>query len=293
MPSLLTNTNRFKVIPCKRRHTRNRVIVRTVTNEEIPSLTEKTRDEAEEAILSLRRILARQEADLEATKKLITSLQEAKRFDQGDVDISNHSLSAAPFVMGFDYGFVSRSEGAGYSEFKGGLPGSEYGPPANVWKLGWAQFWRNLNAMKGEYKDEPDRDLSPRQRELQAKLESLTLDSKQIWKREQETGIEGPWIVKAPYLLMCWLLDVVFEGQNVFSRFFLLETVARMPYFSYIGMLHLYETLGKNPPLFPPFASLLSHPKKFSITWHKDFGEDLQMSNEFTLRKSSTNFVTC
>jgi ubiquinol oxidase len=36
----------------------------------------------------------------------------------------------------------------------------------------------------------------------------------------------------------------VFEGKYVFSRFFLLETVARMPYFSYITMLHLYETLG-------------------------------------------------
>ena len=30
----------------------------------------------------------------------------------------------------------------------------------------------------------------------------------------------------------------------MFGRFFLLETVARMPYFSYITMLHLYETLG-------------------------------------------------
>jgi hypothetical protein len=28
------------------------------------------------------------------------------------------------------------------------------------------------------------------------------------------------------------------------ARFWFLETVARMPYFSYISMLHLYETLG-------------------------------------------------
>jgi ubiquinol oxidase len=41
------------------------------------------------------------------------------------------------------------------------------------------------------------------------------------------------------------MLDTVFEGpSSVPSRFFLLETVARMPYFSYISMLHLYETLG-------------------------------------------------
>jgi ubiquinol oxidase len=36
----------------------------------------------------------------------------------------------------------------------------------------------------------------------------------------------------------------MFEGRYVPSRFFLLETVARMPYFSYITMLHLYESLG-------------------------------------------------
>jgi hypothetical protein len=28
------------------------------------------------------------------------------------------------------------------------------------------------------------------------------------------------------------------------QRFWFLETVARMPYFSYISMLHLYESLG-------------------------------------------------
>jgi ubiquinol oxidase len=37
---------------------------------------------------------------------------------------------------------------------------------------------------------------------------------------------------------------VVFEGRNAFDRFFLLETVVRMPYFAYITMLHLYKTLG-------------------------------------------------
>jgi ubiquinol oxidase len=38
-------------------------------------------------------------------------------------------------------------------------------------------------------------------------------------------------------------LDKLFDG-NPLSRFYFLETVARMPYFSYITMLHTYETLG-------------------------------------------------
>jgi len=40
------------------------------------------------------------------------------------------------------------------------------------------------------------------------------------------------------------MLDWMFEGKYTPSRFYLLETVARVPYFSYISMLHLYETLG-------------------------------------------------
>lgn len=51
-------------------------------------------------------------------------------------------------------------------------------------------------------------------------------------------------MIKVPYYVLCFLLDVVFEGRFVPGRFFLLETVARMPYFSYISMLHFYETLG-------------------------------------------------
>ena len=42
----------------------------------------------------------------------------------------------------------------------------------------------------------------------------------------------------------CRLIDGIFEDRPPIERFFFLETVARMPYFSYVSMLHLYETLG-------------------------------------------------
>jgi ubiquinol oxidase len=88
-------------------------------------------------------------------------------------------------------------------------------------------------------------ELSSKQVELREKLEQLTLDKDEIWKRENADGpTDAPWVIKVPYLVLCWMLDAVFEGEYVPSRFFLLETVARMPYFSYIGMLHFYETLG-------------------------------------------------
>jgi ubiquinol oxidase len=79
----------------------------------------------------------------------------------------------------------------------------------------------------------------------------LTLNASAIWEREAKhyggsviSSMEGPWIIKLPYLFLCYMLDTIFEGRYVPSRFLLLETVARMPYFSYIGMLHMYETLG-------------------------------------------------
>lgn len=34
------------------------------------------------------------------------------------------------------------------------------------------------------------------------------------------------------------------ETHTKHKQFYMLETVARIPYFSYISMLHLYETLG-------------------------------------------------
>jgi hypothetical protein len=50
-------------------------------------------------------------------------------------------------------------------------------------------------------------------------------------------------LVVATYLALCWFLDAFFENRPI-QRFWFLETVARMPYFSYITMLHLYESLG-------------------------------------------------
>jgi ubiquinol oxidase len=41
-------------------------------------------------------------------------------------------------------------------------------------------------------------------------------------------------------------LDLLYQGRADFARFFVLETVARVPYFAYISVLHLYESLGRH-----------------------------------------------
>ena len=40
-----------------------------------------------------------------------------------------------------------------------------------------------------------------------------------------------------------FIVDVVY-GNRPYARFYVLETIARVPYFSYLSVLHLYETLG-------------------------------------------------
>jgi ubiquinol oxidase len=171
---------------------------------------------------------------------------------EGEVQDKKSFTLASSVLSGFDYGFVSRSQGVRSTLTGGGFAGDgndgsfeSYGPPANIIVLGSQQFIRNLKAMKDEYDDEEEVELTPRQRELREKLEQLTLNSTAIWERELAEGpLNAPFLIKIPYVVLCWFLDVLFEGRYVFSRFFLLETVARMPYFSYITMLHLYESLG-------------------------------------------------
>lgn len=69
-----------------------------------------------------------------------------------------------------------------------------------------------------------------------------------MWKREemriaQGYGVESPFLIKVAYFALCYMLDVLFNNRPL-QRFWFLETVARIPYFSYISLLHLYESLG-------------------------------------------------
>ena len=211
-------------------------------DEPVSTLIDSEHSAAKRALEKLRR---RQKSDLEETERMIDILDGNHNKLQQNPEVHSASLStAASFLSGADYGFISRSEGPPPT-LKGALVTKNYGPPSNFFTLGSQQFMRNWRAILGEYSDEPSITLSSRQMMLQSKLKELTLNSTEIWERENADGpIEAPLIIKAPYLAICFLLDVVFEGSYVPSRFFLLETVARMPYFSYISMLHLYETLG-------------------------------------------------
>ncbi|MEO0350416.1 MAG: alternative oxidase [Cyanobacteria bacterium P01_A01_bin.15] len=50
-------------------------------------------------------------------------------------------------------------------------------------------------------------------------------------------------MIKALVGILVFVINTVYKNRP-FPRFYVLETVARVPYFSYLSVLHLYETLG-------------------------------------------------
>ena len=57
----------------------------------------------------------------------------------------------------------------------------------------------------------------------------------------------APWVLSANRALiggMKGALDAVYGDGREYARFYVLETVARVPYFAYVACLHLQESLG-------------------------------------------------
>ena len=84
--------------------------------------------------------------------------------------------------------------------------------------------------------------------QVQNELRQLKLDNAPVWKREEvrrahPDAPKAPLPIRAAYNTLCWVLDIIYDRRPI-QRFWFLEVVARMPYFSYISMLHLYESLG-------------------------------------------------
>ena len=97
-----------------------------------------------------------------------------------------------------------------------------------------------------EFEDQSLEEEIERQGELLLEyLERMKLSNAKIWEREKRLPkVESPWIIEGPYYLLCEVLDLWFPENKPVQRFWFLETVARMPYFSYTTMLTLYELLG-------------------------------------------------
>lgn len=86
--------------------------------------------------------------------------------------------------------------------------------------------------------------------DMRRQLKKLKLNNAAVWDREHArentpgwVAHEAPWPIRGAYLAICAIMDVIYDKRPI-QRFWFLEVVARMPYFAYISMLHLYESLG-------------------------------------------------
>lgn len=50
-------------------------------------------------------------------------------------------------------------------------------------------------------------------------------------------------LIRVVVNILVFVTDVLYRNRH-YQRFWLLETIARVPYFAYLSVLHLYETLG-------------------------------------------------
>lgn len=128
--------------------------------------------------------------------------------------------------------------------------------PGNAWYMGTRKFSKEIGQIILLLRDSPvspladvlqevfkDADLSTPRSPLEV-TEHLILDVERVVARENDRGLpESDPFVRMVFFALCWTLDRLYEGRPI-QKFWVLETVARIPYFSYITALHFYESLG-------------------------------------------------
>ena len=162
----------------------------------------------------------------------------------------NVTLGSGKSTFEPSFGYLSRSAGV-YTESET-ADGTNL--PSNAIDLAVRNFGRELPELLKTLNGTdrvvcgPNNRCSDEAAALRSKLDALVLSNDAVWQREKDReeaggGVSAPLVLLVPYYVLCFALDVCFEDRPL-SRFWFLETVARMPYFSYVSMLHLYESLG-------------------------------------------------
>jgi hypothetical protein len=210
----------------------------TITHAPFQALKQNDVSENEDskavAMTSLEKLMRRHRDEALQTEMLIEQFSDALSSEKKNLDeIIEQGTRASSIVSAFDYGFQSRSGGASTAtNFRGKRPAGEGdhselfekygGPPDSFFSLGVDQFNRNLDAMRGEYKDEEPMKLKLEQISVRKMLKKLTLNTTAVWEREKKyTDMPpSPLIIQIPYNVLCYFLDFVFEGRYVPSRFF-------------------------------------------------------------------------
>ena len=239
---------------------RGRRVARAVSDDPVarpPSLDEDPELDALETA-----VVAADVAAAEAREALARAV-EARVSPSASVDEADEALASSPFArVRCEYGYIQSNAGVYIDVSKTRPPGV----PKNALSISTENFARELRELRRflagtEAEDAPilvppsdggdASRASPSAADIEAMsalrdaLGTLRLSNDAIWERERNRPeVKAPWIIKGPYLVLCYALDAAFPEDKPVQRFWFLETVARMPYFSYNTMLTLYELLG-------------------------------------------------
>ena len=202
------------------------------------------------------------EAAAAAQAEYVRALMRREAPPTASMDEAEALYNASPFAaVRCEYGYIQSNAGLYIDISKSRPPGV----PKNIVAISVENFRREFAALRAMIEGKEDEqgngggdilvpaedaaDLTPEEAEVMSELRDrlgeLTLSNDAIWERERNRPeIPAPWIIKAPYFVLCYFLDAVFPENRPIQRFWFLETVARMPYFSYNTMLTIYELLG-------------------------------------------------
>jgi ubiquinol oxidase len=131
------------------------------------------------------------------------------------------------------------------NKFDGDRPGAS-------WNLAWSNFVRQGRSILQEVTDPLRRAFLKNKDDDRLRLPNvlgLRLSNQAVTEAEERRiavtgGVPDVHPVsQGLYQLGCAMLDTLFDERPI-PRFWFLEVVARIPYFSYVSMLHLYESLG-------------------------------------------------
>jgi hypothetical protein len=133
-----------------------------------------------------------------------------------------------------------------YTEFSASKDGYDGAKPDSSWNLAAQNFQRQgatildqIALVVGIQKIDPQKPPFC----LNLTLSNFEVSETERRRIENGGGVDAHPVSLTLYNVGCLFLDNLFDGRPI-QRFWFLETIARIPYFSYISMLHLYESLG-------------------------------------------------
>ena len=133
-----------------------------------------------------------------------------------------------------------------YQEFSASKDSYDGAKPDSSWNLAAQNFQRQgvtLLDQLAQVVGLKSIDLTKPPHCLNVTLSNFDVSETERLRIEIGGGVVAHPVSLALYNVGCLFLDNLFDGRPI-QRFWFLETIARIPYFSYISMLHLYESLG-------------------------------------------------